>query len=82
MWRDAASVRIKLEVPATQRHHCQHAVQACWLAISQVWFFYGLPSYFLKKTNPTNASLCGLIYEGLLETSMTSKHFSTLYIQY
>jgi len=43
-WRDAASVRINLKVPATQRHHRERAVSACWLAISQVQFLYGLPT--------------------------------------
>jgi len=41
---DAASVRLKLKVPATF-HHCERAVCARWLAISQVWFLYGLPMY-------------------------------------
>jgi hypothetical protein len=29
-WRDAASVRIKLKVPATQRHHRKRAESASW----------------------------------------------------
>jgi len=45
MWRDAASVRIKLKVPATQRHHREHAARAHWPAISKVRFLYGLPEY-------------------------------------
>ena len=44
-WRDAASVRIKLKVPATQRHHRERAARAQWLAISKVRFLYGLPTY-------------------------------------
>ena len=44
-WRDAASVRIKLKVPATQRHHREHAARARWLIISQVRFLYGLHTY-------------------------------------
>jgi len=46
-WRDAASVRIKLKVPATQRHHRERAAGARWLAISQVRFLYGLLTYVL-----------------------------------
>ena len=42
---DAASVRIKLKVPATQRHHRERAARARWLAISKVRFLYGLPTY-------------------------------------
>ena len=45
-WRDAASVRIKLKVPATQRHDRQRAARARWLAISKVLFLYRLPTYF------------------------------------
>jgi hypothetical protein len=44
-WRDAASVRINLEVPATQRHHRERAARARWLAISKVLFLYGQPKY-------------------------------------
>jgi len=44
-WRDAASVRIKLKVPATQRHHRKRAACDHWLTISQVRFLYGLPTY-------------------------------------
>jgi len=44
-WGDAASVRIKFEVPATQCHHREHAARSHWLTISQVWFLYGLPTY-------------------------------------
>jgi len=40
---------MKLKVPATQRHHCERAARTCWLAISQVWFLYGLPTY-LRET--------------------------------
>jgi len=43
-WRDAASVRIKLIVSATQRHHRERATRARWLVISQVHFLYGLPT--------------------------------------
>jgi len=45
LWHDAASVRIKLTVPATQRHHCERAARVRWLAISKVRFLYGLPTY-------------------------------------
>ena len=44
-WRDAASVRIKLKVPPTQRHHHERAARARWLAISKVRFLYGLTTY-------------------------------------
>ena len=44
-WRDAASVRIKFKVPATQRHHRKRAARARWLAISEVRFLYGLSTY-------------------------------------
>jgi hypothetical protein len=44
-WHDAASVRIMLRVLTTQRHNCERAARACWLAISQVRFLYGLPTY-------------------------------------
>ena len=44
-WRDAASVRIKLKVPATQRHNQERAARPRWLAISKVRFLYGLPTY-------------------------------------
>jgi hypothetical protein len=54
MWRDVGSVRIKLKVLATQRHHREHAARATWLAISKVVFLYGLPSYtdMWTKTSP------------------------------
>jgi len=42
---DAAIIRIKLKVPTTQRHHHERAARTRWLAISQVRFFYGLPTY-------------------------------------
>jgi len=48
VWRDAASVRIKLKVPATQRHHRERAALARWLAISQVRFICGLPTYIIS----------------------------------
>jgi len=48
MWHDAASVRIKLKVPTTQRHHCECAARARWLTILQVQFPYGLPMYIVK----------------------------------
>jgi len=41
-WGDSASIRIKLEDPATQRHHHKRAALARWLALSQVRFLYGL----------------------------------------
>jgi len=44
-WHDAASVRMKLKVPATQRHLRERVARARWLAISQVRFLYGLPTY-------------------------------------
>jgi len=44
-WGDAASIRIKLKVPATQRHHLERAARPRWLAILQVPFLYGLPTY-------------------------------------
>jgi len=44
-WHDAASVRIKLKVSATRSHHRERAACARWLAISQVRFLYGLPTY-------------------------------------
>jgi len=44
-WRDAASVRIKLKVPAIQRYHHELAVRVRWLAILQVHFLYGPPNY-------------------------------------
>jgi len=44
-WRDTAGVRIKLKVPAVQHHHRERAVRARCLAISNVRFLYGLPSY-------------------------------------
>jgi len=43
-WRDTAGVGIKLKVPAIQRHYRERAVRARCLAISNVWFLYGLPS--------------------------------------
>jgi len=43
-WVDAASIGIKLKVPATQRHHHERAARARWLAISQVRFLYGMPT--------------------------------------
>jgi len=45
MWHDATSVKIKLKVPATQRHHHEHAVCARWLIIPKVRFLYGVPTY-------------------------------------
>ena len=36
---------MKLKVPATQRHHREHAARPRWLAISNVPFLYGLPMY-------------------------------------
>jgi len=44
-WLDAADVRMKLKVFATQRHHRERAARARRLAISQVRFLYGLPTY-------------------------------------
>ena len=44
-WRDAASVRIKLKVSATQRQHRERAARARWLVISKVRFLYVLPTY-------------------------------------
>jgi len=44
-WHDAASVRMKRKVPATQRHHRKRALRPRWLANSQVNFLYGLPTY-------------------------------------
>jgi len=38
---------MKLKVPATQRHHRERAAPARWLAVSQVRFLYGLPTYNL-----------------------------------
>ena len=43
--RDAASVKIKLKVTATQRHHRERAARAPLFAISKVRFLYGLPTY-------------------------------------
>ena len=43
--RDAASVRIKLKVPATRRHDRERAARASWLAISKVRFIYGQITY-------------------------------------
>ena len=37
---------MKLKVPTTQRHHRQRAACARWLAILQVRFLYGQPTYF------------------------------------
>jgi len=42
---------MKLKIPATQYHHHEHAVCARWLAISQVWFLYGLPTYALPTSS-------------------------------
>ena len=49
-WRDAASVRIKLKVPATQRHHRERAALPRLLAISEVRFLYGLPTYIFFQS--------------------------------
>jgi len=38
MWRDTAGVRIKLKVPAIQRHHRERTARASCLAISNVQF--------------------------------------------
>jgi hypothetical protein len=48
-WRDAASVRIKLKVSATQRHHRERAARARCLAVSKVRFLYGLPTYITQR---------------------------------
>jgi len=48
-WRDATSVRLKLKVPATQRHHLERAATAGWLSISKVLFLYGLPTYLIIR---------------------------------
>ena len=50
-WRDTAGVTIKLEVPAIQRHHREHAARARCLAISNVRFLYGPPSYKHTEAN-------------------------------
>jgi hypothetical protein len=62
MWRDAASVRIKLKVPATQRDQREHAVHAYWLAVSQVRFLYGLSMYYniQQELLSTTAMTCQL----------------------
>ena len=52
-WHDAASVRMKLTVPATQRHHRERAAHARCLAISQVRFLYGLATYSVLVYNRT-----------------------------
>jgi len=42
-WHGAASVRMKLKGPATQRHHHKCAAHARWLAISSsvsLWTAY------------------------------------------
>jgi len=44
-WRDVASVKIKLKVPATQHHHRKHLAPAHWRAISNVRFLFGLTTY-------------------------------------
>jgi len=36
---------MKLKVPATQRHHPEHAARSRWLAISQDRFLCALPKY-------------------------------------
>jgi len=54
MWHDVGNVRINLEVPATQRHHCRRSAHARWLVISKVRFLYGLPTYFKYNGNPIN----------------------------
>jgi len=38
-WRDVASVKIKLKVPATRYHRRKHPAPAHWRAIANVWFF-------------------------------------------
>jgi len=46
-WRDVASVKIKLKVPATQHHRHKHPAPAHWRDISDVRFLFGLTSYIL-----------------------------------
>jgi hypothetical protein len=54
-WCDAASVRIKLKVSATQHHHRERAARAHWLAILKVRFLYGLPLYITRlRSNKIN----------------------------
>jgi hypothetical protein len=48
------SVTIKLKVPATQRHHPEHAARARWFAISEVRFLYGLPKYINALVGSTH----------------------------
>jgi len=44
-WRDVASVKIKLKVPATQHHHHMRPAPAHWRAISNIRYLFGLVLY-------------------------------------
>ena len=55
--RGAASVRIKLKVPATQRHHRKRAARARWLVITKVRFLYGLPTCCLSMATVVTSAL-------------------------
>lgn len=43
-WHVAASVKIKLKAPATQRHRRERAVPARWRATSKLQLLFGLTS--------------------------------------
>jgi len=47
-WRDVASVKIKLKVPATQHHRHKRPAPAHWRAVSNVRYLFGLALYFSK----------------------------------
>jgi len=49
---------MKPKVPAKQRHHRERAARARWLAISQVLFLYGLPTYIEDKTLNIHRYMC------------------------
>jgi len=59
-WRDAASVRKKFKVPATQHHHRECAERTPYFTSS---VFYGLPTY--KTVNNPTYFQKGVFYSGI-----------------
>ena len=77
-WRDAASVRIKLKVPTTQRHNRDRAARARWLAILKVRFLYGLPTYMSTYVVRPSISVGDYAVDTLLTVP---GHITTLFLK-
>jgi len=69
---------MKLKVPATQRHHRKLATCTCWLAISQVWFLCGLPTYkYYNLSDPEKVLDLPFMFTTILTTFYLVFHLVT-----